>query len=128
MHTLPGAAVAVFPDGPERGIYNNALMAREAAAADRATAIEGMEAAYADSGVEEFAVWVHESDRAMRRDLGRRGYSIDSSTMAMGMWLDDVTVPRPTVEASPRWRGRTTYGSSTSRPASSTPSTARRST
>jgi hypothetical protein len=26
---LPGATVAVFPDGPERAVYNNALLHRE---------------------------------------------------------------------------------------------------
>ncbi len=38
---LNGVAAAVFPDEPERGVYNNALLGRDLGAAERATAVEG---------------------------------------------------------------------------------------
>jgi hypothetical protein len=57
-----------------------------------------MEAAHAAAGVARFAAWVHESGRAMRTDLERRGYTLDTSTRAMGMSLDDIPVPRPVIE------------------------------
>jgi GNAT superfamily N-acetyltransferase len=38
---------------------------------------------------------VHESDRALRADLQRRGYRVDSSTLAMGASLDHVPMARP---------------------------------
>jgi GNAT superfamily N-acetyltransferase len=84
----PGVAAAVFPHEPERGIYNNALLARDLGPAERTRAAELMEITYASAGVERFAAWVHESDEAMRRDLEARGYTLDSSTRAMGMALE----------------------------------------
>ena len=60
-----------------------------------------LEAAYAAAGVAHFAVWVHESDQAMRADLERRGYTFAESTRAMGMALDDIRLPRPEIELGP---------------------------
>lgn len=100
----PGVAVAVFPSGPERVFYNNALLERDLAAAERADALDAMEDAYSSARVTRFAAWVHESDAAMRRDLERRGYTIDESTRAMGMRIDDLRRPRPEIElGSPDW-------------------------
>ncbi|HLN78240.1 MAG TPA: GNAT family N-acetyltransferase [Nocardioidaceae bacterium] len=100
----PGVATAVFPSEPERSVYNNALLDRDLDAAERAHAIEAMEAAYARARVTRFAAWVHESDEAMRTDLARRGYSLDESTRAMGMAVEDVRLPRPEIElGSPDW-------------------------
>ena len=45
-----GVAVAVFPNGPERAVFNNALLERDLAAAERAHALAAMEAAYAAAG------------------------------------------------------------------------------
>jgi ribosomal protein S18 acetylase RimI-like enzyme len=97
----PGVAAAVFPNQPERAVYNNALLERDLAAAERADALDAMEAAYAAAGVTRFAAWVHDSDGAMRGDLERRGYTLEESTRAMGMALDDVRLPRPEIELGP---------------------------
>ena len=98
VQRLPGVSAAVFPHEPERGFYNNALLDRDLAAAERAVALDAMAAAYADAGVTHFAAWAHESDAAMRADLGRRGYRFSESTRAMGMVLDDLRLPRPEIE------------------------------
>ena len=99
-----GLAAAVFPDGSERAILNNALLARGLTAAERAIAVAAMEAAYASAGVARFAAWVHETDQAMCQDLGARGYTFLESTRAMGMALSDIRVPRPHIElARPDW-------------------------
>jgi GNAT superfamily N-acetyltransferase len=98
LRRLPGVAAAVFPHDPERGIYNNALLERGLAAAERAIALDAMEAAYEAAGITAFAAWVHESDSAMRADLERHGYRFSESTRAMGMALDDVRLPRPEIE------------------------------
>ena len=90
VHRLAGVATAVFPNEPERGVYNNALLERDLTAAERADAITAMEAAYETAGVTRFAAWVHESDGAMRSELERRGYTLDEVTRAMGMALDDI--------------------------------------
>jgi len=97
----PGVASAVFPREPERAVYNNALLARDLTAAERADALAAMEVAYAAAGVRRFAAWVHESDAAMRTDLERRGYKLEESTRAMGMALDHIRVPRPEPELGP---------------------------
>jgi GNAT superfamily N-acetyltransferase len=97
LHRLPGVAAAVFPEGPEREIYNNALLDTGLPVEKRAEAIDAMEAAYAAGGVDRFAAWVHEGDPAMGRDLERRGYTVDETSRAMGMALDDLRVPRPKV-------------------------------
>jgi len=63
-----------------------------------------MEAVYAAAGVARFAAWVHESDEPMRAELEKRGYTLDTTTRAMGMALDDIAVPRPQIPLRPaRW-------------------------
>jgi len=104
LRRLPGVGTAVFPNEPERAVYNNALLERDLGAAERADALEAMEAAYAAAGVTRFAAWTHESDQAMRTDLERRGYTLDEATRAMGMALDDIRLPRPEIElGQPDW-------------------------
>jgi ribosomal protein S18 acetylase RimI-like enzyme len=101
LRRLPGVAAAVFPKGPERAVYNNALLELRLGAAERSDAIHAMEAAYAAAGVARFAAWVHESDGAMRRELEQRGYTLDETTRAMGMALEDLQLPRPEIELAP---------------------------
>ena len=104
VRRFPGGAAAVFPGEPERAVYNNALLEGDLGAAERADALEAMEAAYGAAGVTRFAAWVHERDQAMRGDLERRGYTLDESTRAMGMALHDLRLPRPRIElAQPDW-------------------------
>jgi GNAT superfamily N-acetyltransferase len=101
VQRFPGVAVAVFPNEPERAVYNNALLSCDLMATERAAGIDAMEAAYAGAGVARFAAWVHESDEAMRGDLEQRGYTVDTSTRAMAMPLSDIRLPRPDVELAP---------------------------
>jgi GNAT superfamily N-acetyltransferase len=91
----------VFPSEPEHAFYNNALFERDLEAAERANAIDAMEAAYAAAGVRGFAAWAHESDKPLRADLERRGYTFAESTRAMGMTLDDICLPRPEIDLRP---------------------------
>lgn len=101
VRRLPGVVTAVFPNDPERAVYNNAVLERDLAASERAGAISAMEDAYAAAGVTRFAAWVHESDAAMRSALERRGYTVDEVTRAMGMSLDDIRLPRSDLELGP---------------------------
>src|SRR6266568_1197782 len=104
LHRLPGVAAAVFPHEPERAVYNNALLDRDLGPSERAAALDAMEAVYAAAGVTRFAAWVHESDEPMRAELERREYTLDTTTRAMGMALDDIAVPRPQIPLRPaRW-------------------------
>lgn len=90
---LPGVTAAVFPHEPERGVYNNALLDRELGTRARANALDAMQAAYADAGVTRYAAWIHESDHAMRTEIERRGYTLDTTTRAMGMDLAAIRLP-----------------------------------
>lgn len=98
---VPGAAVSVFPDEPERLVYNNALLDRGLDAPARELAIDSMEVEYADAGVDRFAAWVHETDVPLREDLEGRGYSVVESTRAMGLSLDELDVSRPDLDLVP---------------------------
>jgi ribosomal protein S18 acetylase RimI-like enzyme len=98
VHRLDGVVAAVFPDEPERSIYNNAVL-------EHAAGVEAMEAVYAETDVANYAAWVHESDTALRRTLEKRGYVLNETTRAMGMCLEDVELPRPLLElGAPSWR------------------------
>jgi GNAT superfamily N-acetyltransferase len=96
-----GVAAAVFADGPERAVYNNAWLDAGLDAGGREAAIAAMEDAYAAAAVERFAAWVHETDAPMRAELVGRGYRLVETTRAMGMALDDLRVPRPPIAAEP---------------------------
>ena len=98
---LGGVSAAVFPSGPERAVYNNALLDRDLGPGERATAVDAMEAAYGAAGVDRYAAWVHESDKGMRAELTSRGYTIDAFTRAMGMSLGDISLALPEVELGP---------------------------
>jgi ribosomal protein S18 acetylase RimI-like enzyme len=95
-----GVASAVFPQEPERSVFNNAVLERGLDPHRRAEAIDAMATAYASASVDRFAAWVHESDEAMRDALQARGYTLAESTRAMGMVLADVPVMRPEFELS----------------------------
>lgn len=98
---FPGVAVAVFPDGREREFYNNAVLDRGLAAGASDDAVDVLECVYAAASIERFAVWVHESDAVACRRLERRGYTIDTATRAMGLNLDQIRIPRPTIDLAP---------------------------
>jgi ribosomal protein S18 acetylase RimI-like enzyme len=98
LQRAPGVAIAVFPEGPEREVYNNALFDLDLDGARRSAAVDAMEAAYAAGGVTRFAAWVHERDLPLRHELERRGYSLDTTTRAMGLGLGDAELGLPSVE------------------------------
>jgi ribosomal protein S18 acetylase RimI-like enzyme len=100
VRRLSGVAAAVFPNEPERDVYNNALLERNLPTRQRKDAVDAMEAAYESARVNHFAAWVHESDRGMRCELERRRYTIDTSTRAMAMSLENIP-PRPEVSLAP---------------------------
>ena len=92
---LDGVSAAVFPSYPERAIYNNALLVRDLGPTERAAAVDAMEEAYNSAGIDRYAAWVHESDEGMRAELSSRGFTLDDSTRAMGMSLDDISLALP---------------------------------
>ena len=93
LHHLPGGTAAVFTRKPESDVYNNALLAPGLHEAARVAAVDAMEGAYAEAGVGSFAAWVLEDDPDMRQVLECRGYTLDTSTLAIGMALADPARP-----------------------------------
>lgn len=101
LKRLNGVSAAVFPSGPERAVYNNALLDRDLGPTERAAAVDAMEAAYNSAGVDRYAAWVYESDEGMRAELSSRGHTVEECTRAMGMSLDDISLARPASELGP---------------------------
>lgn len=101
LRRAPGVAAAVFPSGPERDIYNNALLDRDLVPAERTAAIDAMEAAYRSAAIERYAAWVHESDHGLQAALTDRGYVLDETTRAMGAALDTLPAEVPAIDLGP---------------------------
>lgn len=55
---------------PELTLTINALLDRDLNAAERVDTLHGMKAAYVEAAVDNFAAWVHETDRAIRPVCG----------------------------------------------------------
>jgi hypothetical protein len=102
VQRLDGVAAATFPTEPERGIYNNAVLRRGLGQGERVAAVDAMEAAYGEAGVERFAAWVHESDEEMQVELEGRGYAVAETTRMMALSLEDTTPPDPRSTSPPR--------------------------
>jgi ribosomal protein S18 acetylase RimI-like enzyme len=96
-----GIDIAVFPQGAERAVYNNAILEPGLGSTARIAAVDAMEAGYAAAGIARYAAWTHESDRGMRRELEQRGYSVAETTRAMGMTLARMRGPRPRHDLAP---------------------------
>lgn len=87
---LGGVAAAVFPVGPEREIYNNAVLGHGLGADAAKAAVAAMEAAYEAAGVERFAAWAREGDEPLRAELCGRGYRVAETTRAMALRLPEL--------------------------------------
>lgn len=82
------AAIAVFVHSPDREFLNNAVLGQ--GAGDLSSTLEAIERAYASRGVERYAVWVHESEAEVARQVRARGYEYDSSTRTMAVPIVDL--------------------------------------
>ena len=96
----PGVAIGVFPNEPERSVYNNALVEWHLTGAERVAAADEMEIVYRQAGIRRYAAWVHATDSGLRGELEQRGYAITESTRAMGMTLDEIRGTRPEVDVA----------------------------
>ncbi len=92
VHHLPGVEVAVFTEGPERDVFNNAVLGHGLPTRQRRAAVDAMRSTYRDAGVTAYAAWVHESDTAMLEDLTSSGFVHQETTWAMGRQVD-ATAP-----------------------------------
>jgi ribosomal protein S18 acetylase RimI-like enzyme len=110
VRQLPGATAALFPAGPERGVYNNAVLERGLREPRVRGAVDSVARAYSEAGIERYAIWAHESEPAALGDLAARGFEVDTWTAAMAMPLDQIAVERPHVELGPsEWQEHLRY-------------------
>ena len=77
LRRLDGVAAAVFPTGPERAFYNNALLDRDLGPPSARRRWTRWRRPTRPPGSTRYAAWVHESDEGMRAELSGRGYTID---------------------------------------------------
>lgn len=104
VRRLRAVDIAVFPVGPEKAIYNNAVLARGIGHAEIDASVRALERTYGAAEVGDYAVWVHEDDDDARAALEGRGYRIVTSTRAMGMERGALEDGSTTVErASADW-------------------------
>lgn len=101
VHRLGGVDVAVFPEGPEGEVFNNAILRPGLTGAARSAAVEAMAAAYTAAGVTAYAAWVHESDAGLRDELTDRGFTHRETTWAMGVPLDGAPPDPPALDLGP---------------------------
>jgi ribosomal protein S18 acetylase RimI-like enzyme len=85
-----GFYAGVFPNEPERSVYNNVLLRRGLGRAERMQAIEGIRSVYSRAGVDRYAAWAHESDGPLRTELSARGFKLEEATRLMAMSLDGI--------------------------------------
>ena len=103
-----GATIAIFIHSPDREFLNNVVLSR--GAGNPEATLDTVERAYAERGVERYAIWVHESEKAVAGALEVRGYAYDSSTRTMAMPIGDLaaadTSKLDLIELSPEefWR------------------------
>jgi ribosomal protein S18 acetylase RimI-like enzyme len=101
IERVPGAVIAVFPAGPERLFYNNAVLAQNLSRSRAREAAGAIVRAYEEAGVNRYAIWAHESEQAANAEMTHRGFRVDTTTRAMAMSLDEIAVPRPELELGP---------------------------
>jgi ribosomal protein S18 acetylase RimI-like enzyme len=83
-----GADAAIFPAGPSREVFNNALLDR--GGADPAATLRALEETYRAAGVARFAAWAHADDAAARAACAAAGYRPAERTCAMVARLGGV--------------------------------------
>lgn len=76
-----GADAAVFPAGPSREVFNNALL--DHGGDDPAATLRALERTYAAAGVTRFAAWTHADDDIARAACAEAGWTVSESTCAM---------------------------------------------
>jgi ribosomal protein S18 acetylase RimI-like enzyme len=101
VEQVRGGVVALFPAGPERLFYNNAVLDRGLDRAGAGEAVGEILAAYEGAGIDRFAVWAHESEEPAVGELENRGLHVDTTTRAMAMSLDEIAMPRPEIDLRP---------------------------
>ncbi|MDO8187173.1 GNAT family N-acetyltransferase [Conexibacter sp. CPCC 205706] len=75
------AMAAIFPASPTRALFNNALLARDAADPD--ATLLALRHAYARAGVARFGLWLRADDRAALEACAAHGWRTAATTVAM---------------------------------------------
>lgn len=88
---LDGACAARFPD-PRGAVFNNALLDRECP--DPAATVDRLRGHYSDAGLDDYAIWAHESERPSLDAIEAAGFERSETTRAMLVHLDRLPAKR----------------------------------
>lgn len=84
---LDGGCAARFPD-PHGAVFNNCLLDR--GCADPAAIVSSLRDHYSEAGIEDFAIWAHESESPSLGAIQAAGFVRSESTRAMLVHLDQL--------------------------------------
>jgi ribosomal protein S18 acetylase RimI-like enzyme len=101
IERLSGGVAAIFPAGPERLFYNNAVLARGLDEDATREATDAILARYTEAGVKRYAIWVHDAEDAGMTEMAGRGFRVDTATRAMAMSLHEIALERPEIDLGP---------------------------
>ncbi|MBA2763856.1 MAG: GNAT family N-acetyltransferase [Thermoleophilaceae bacterium] len=82
-----GVSAAIVPATPDRSVTNGVVYERPEALE---VVYEELAAAYEESGIRAWTVWVPQADRAVAESLARRGHLLDAAPRAMLGRLDKM--------------------------------------
>jgi GNAT superfamily N-acetyltransferase len=85
-----GVLAAIVPAAPERSVFNSVFYSDGEALFD---GLEEIAAAYDESGVRAWTVWVPEADSEVAAALERAGHKLDAEPREMGMPLSELRGP-----------------------------------
>jgi ribosomal protein S18 acetylase RimI-like enzyme len=91
-------AAGVFPNGPERDVFNNVLIRRGLGRVERGQAIDDLRSVYSKAGIDRFAAWAHDSDSQLRAELLARGFKLEESSRLMAMSLEGIELQPGEIE------------------------------
>jgi len=92
---LDDATIACFVYSPDRDFLNNAVL--EPAVDDPEATLARIEHAYAERGIERFAVWTQSTGEEIGSLVEAWGYRYDTSTAIMGMEIGELVETDTTV-------------------------------
>jgi ribosomal protein S18 acetylase RimI-like enzyme len=85
---LREATIACFVRPPDRDFFNNAVL--DPAVEDPEATLAAIESAYAERGIERFAVWTRSVGEEVGPLIRARGYRHDTSTAIMAMEIGEL--------------------------------------
>jgi GNAT superfamily N-acetyltransferase len=90
-----GVTAAIVPRSPQRSFFNSVIYEDPGS---MVASIDELAEIYENAGVQAWAVWVPEADKAVAEALEAAGHKLDATPRAMAMPLGDLRAPDPDPE------------------------------